>query len=130
MALWLRHITASTTYSQRYEELSKDSRASVTRKIGETLRGNTYDHRLAKRRKFTITISADETYGATSAKRDFLNAYFEGDARFINLSEAETEPSTGWIAVALEGGDTPFQNVEDCDLMPEFTFVLIEKEAS
>ena len=75
-------------------------------------------------------ISSDETYGTTSSLRDFLKAFFSGDERFVNLSTSGTEPVTGWTAVAMEGGDLPVSYVEDCLLLPEFSFTLIEKAAA
>lgn len=128
--IWLRHKTDVTTVSMRFRELSLDDRMSVRRKTGESLRGSTHDHLLSKARRFVVVISADETYGTTSTPRDFLRAFWEAEERWINLDTGASEPVSGWIAVATEGGETPFVNVEDCDLLPEFTFTLIAKEAS
>lgn len=130
MACWLRHTTLGVTTSQRVKELILDEKDNVTRKLGNSLRGNTYDHKLSKRRKWIVVVSADETYGSTNAIKDFLKAFFAGDERFINLSTSGTEPVIGWVAVAMEGGDIPLSYIEDCIQLPEFSFTLIEKAAS
>ncbi len=130
MALWLRHTDGVTTVSTRVIELGLVETPNVTRKIGTTLRGNTFDHRLSRRRKWTLTISADQTYGSGSSLRAFLEAFFTGGARYIAIDASVTEPATGWIGVAIEGGDLPVSYIEECLLLPEFTFVLIEKEAA
>lgn len=130
MPLWLRHTTGMTTDAERFDELSIDERDVVERRITKTLRGNTADHLLSSNRKWVVVISADETFGATSTKRDFLRAFFKAAERELALDDDLTEPMTGWIAVALEGGETPFENVEDNDLMPEYTLTMIEKGAS
>ncbi len=130
MALWLRHTDGVTTVSARVVELSLVPTRNVTRKIGATLRGNTFDHRLSQRRKWTLTISADQTYGSGSSLRSFLEAFFTGGARYIAIDASMTEPVSGWIGVAMEGGDLPVTFIEECFLLPEFSFVLIEKEAA
>lgn len=128
MALWLRHINNGTTTSMRIDELALIPSKNVSRKVGTTLRGNTYDHKLNTRRTWQLTISADQTYG-TMAAATFLDEFFTAAQRFINLGTGTTTPTTGWIAVAVDGGDLPVSFVEDCILLPEFSFKLTEKAA-
>jgi hypothetical protein len=126
VALWLRHINNGVTTSLRIDELALIPSRNVVRKSGTTLRGNTYDHKLHARRVWQLIVSADQTYGTMSAAT-FLVDFFTASARLINLSTDATAPTTGWIAVALDGGDLPVTYIEDCILLPEFSFKLIEK---
>ncbi len=131
MILWLRYSnTFPTTISMRLSAIDVRERPNVTRKIGETLRGGTYDHRIAKRSKWTIVISADELAGNGNAKRAFLEAFFTGGSRWIALSNSPTEPTSGWIPVAIEGGDMPLEPIEGNELLPEFTFTAVAKVPS
>lgn len=130
MGLWLRMTNGATVTAMRFNELSKRERKVVERKSGDTLRGNTYDHLLYSKRRWTVIISADETYGVTSAKRDFLDDYFCAASREIAFDASLTEPVSGWIAVAMEGGEVPSEDLEGSQYLQEYTFVLIEKEAS
>lgn len=128
MALWLRHINNGSTTSMRIDELALIPSKNVTRKTGVTLRGNTYDHKLHMRRYWQLTISADQTYG-TMAAATFLEDFFTAAERYINFSTGTTTPTTGWIAVAMDGGDLPVTYIEDCLLLPEYSFKLTEKAA-
>ncbi len=130
MGLWLRHTTGVTTTAMRFEELTATERQSVTRRIGTTLRMNNFDHVLGRSRLWTVVISADETFGPGSTKRAFLEDFFAGDARELALDASLTEPVSGWIAVAMEGGESPFELIEGNEYLPEYTFVLLAKEAS
>lgn len=130
MGLWLRLTNGVTMTALRFNELSVRERKIVVRKTGDTLRGNTFDHRLFAKRTWTVIISADETFGITSTKRDFLDDYFEAEQREVAFDASLTEPVSGWIAVAIEGGETPAEDLEGSKYLPEYTFILIEKEAS
>jgi hypothetical protein len=131
MILWLRYSnTFPTTTSMRFSAIDCRERMNVTRKLGETLRGSTYDHRIARRSKWTIVISADELAGPGNAKLAFLNAFFTGGDRWIALSDSLTEPVAGWIAIAIDGGDAPIEAIEGNEVLPEFTFTAVAKVAS
>lgn len=130
MGLWLRMTNGVTVTAMRFNELSTSERPTSVRRSGDTLRGNTFDHRLYRKRKWTVIISGDETYGVTSAKRDFLEDYFDAEQREVAFDASLTEPVSGWIAVAIEGGDSPFEDLEGSKYLPEYTFVMVEKEAS
>jgi len=128
--LWLKHITGGTATAMLFNELFLHERPITKRKRGDTLRWNDFDHLLGKKRKWLIVISADETYGATSAKRDFLNAFWTAAEREMCIDDSETEPEEGWIRVATEDGEVPIEPVEGAELLPEYTFTLIEKSAA
>lgn len=127
--LWLRHKNGATVVSMRFREMFIRSSDFVERKGGKTLLGNVYDHRLFQNKTYTVIISADETFGLTSTKRDFCRNFWTAGERFINFDTGASEPSTGWIAVATDGGATPVSFLEDNDYLAEFTFNLTAKEA-
>lgn len=130
MGIWLRHTIGITTTAMRFNELSLVERQSVVRSFGQTLRGNTYDHRLSNRRKWVLVISADETYGQNNSAKTFLDNYWIADKREFANDASLTEPVSGWVAVAIEGGDAPIELVENNRYMPEYTLEMIEKEAA
>ena len=130
MGLWLRQTTGMTTTAMRFEDLSLTQRASVARVGGSTLRGNTYDHRLHKARRWHLVISADQVFGSASAARTFLEDFWAADTRELAIDAALTEPVSGWINVATEGGESPFEALDGNALLLEYTFALTEKEAT
>jgi len=126
---WLRHKTvAATTWTQvQFEGLSILDYIDVTRINGETLRGNDYSHKKAKKRTWDIVITADET--ATHAA--FLRDFWAAEMQQISLltSPSSTVDNDG-ILVTTEGGREPREYIDGLVQYTEYTLSLREAQAS
>lgn len=128
--MWLRHRTApTTTWTEiRFQGLRMRRLPISERKSGVTLRNYIYDKKLANRISWDIAISADEVYGVSSAARTFIEAFFGADEREFNESMVVTPaPAAGWVAVQIEGGPLPVEDIEGHKHLNEYNMILNEK---
>lgn len=134
MAFWLRFQNGvEDPESMRFEGVKFYEHPTTIREEAQTLNLKLYSHRLGARREWDIVVSANELFGTSnlitqteSSGSAYMKEFFDAENHWLCISEAGTEPESGWIHVVISGGRFPVEFIKGHKYLPQVSVALRE----
>jgi hypothetical protein len=126
--IWLRYKTGAVTESMRLRVTRETSEPETTRIEQTGLRGIEYSHLTAKRRVWSIVISADELIYVS--KWDFINSFWTAARWWIAEDESTDVPvDAAFVEVVIPQGKLPVEYLNNHEQLRQVAFDVRQKKS-